>query len=129
MRRSVRDESGAALVEFAIAAPMLIFLILGMVEFAEMYRRYQVLTDTAREGVRRAVVSTGPDSATVVTIVKDRLKDQGITPRVVTVHGLSGGYGAPATVRIEYDYPFSFVSGFMGPVKVPLKTQARMRIE
>jgi Flp pilus assembly protein TadG len=128
-RRFRGDESGAALVEFAIASLMLIMLILGMVELAELYRRFQALTDAAREGARFAVVSSPADSAGAVARVKDRLAGQGIVPKKVTVTGLSAGYGNTATVNVEYDYRFSFVSSFTGARTVPLKTLARMRIE
>lgn len=128
-RRFRADESGAALVEFAVASLMLIMLILGMVEFAELYRRFQALTDAAREGARFAVVSSPSDSAGTVTQVKNRLASQGIVPKKVTVTGLAAGYGNPATVTIEYDYKFSYVSSFTGATTVPLKTLARMRIE
>ncbi len=128
-RRFRGEESGAALVEFAIASLMLIMLILGMVELAELYRRFQALTDAAREGARYAVVSSPADSAGAVAKVKERLAGQGITPKSVTVTGLAAGYGNPATVTIEYDYQFSYVSSFTGATTVPLKTLARMRIE
>jgi Flp pilus assembly protein TadG len=62
---ALSDEAGQALVEFAFVLMMMIVLILGLVDFARVFLQYQVLTDVAREGARRAVVADAtwvPDS-------------------------------------------------------------------
>ena len=129
------DESGAALVEFALVAPALLMLIVAVFEFGDLYRRYQVLTDTAREGARYAAVTPltadrAADSLAAATIVRNRLSAQGITPDSVTVRGLRAGGGQPVDVRIVYRRPIN-LGGFM-PVSVPpvkLASFSRMRIE
>ena len=47
---------GAAVVEFAFVAPLLIVLALGMAEFGRMLMVQQMLTNGAREGARKAVL-------------------------------------------------------------------------
>jgi hypothetical protein len=48
------SERGAALVEFALALPLLLVVIGGIVDFGFLFQRYEVLTNAAREGARLA---------------------------------------------------------------------------
>jgi Flp pilus assembly protein TadG len=55
----VRNHSyqrGAALVEFAVALPILLFPLVGIVSFGLILREYQVLQNGAREGARLSVL-------------------------------------------------------------------------
>ena len=63
-QRLAADESGQALVEFALVMIPLMLLILGMVDFARLFQQYQMITDAAREGARIAVVADLNPSAT-----------------------------------------------------------------
>ena len=133
--RRLGDESGAALVEFALVAPMLLMLIVAVFEFGDLYRRYQVLTDTAREGARVAAVTPltanrAADSTAAADHVRTLLTRQGITPDSVSVVGLRSGSTNPVDVRIVYRHRIN-LGGFM-PVAVPpvkLASSSRMRIE
>ncbi len=61
------DERGAALVEFALALPLLLVVIAGIVDFGFVFQRYEVVTNAAREGARLAVAAwttTTPQSST-----------------------------------------------------------------
>jgi len=49
-----REERGAALVEFALALPLLLVVIGGIVDFGFTFQRYEVITNAAREGARMA---------------------------------------------------------------------------
>lgn len=55
-RRRIREESGATLVEFAFVLPVMLFLFVGIIDFAFLFQRYQVVTNAAREGARVAVL-------------------------------------------------------------------------
>ena len=46
------DEQGAALVEFALVAPLLLVIVAGIVDFGFLFQRYEVVTNAAREGAR-----------------------------------------------------------------------------
>src|SRR5947209_13532856 len=54
--RKLNRESGQALVEFALTALFVIFLILAFLESILMFYTYIVLADSAKEGVRYAIV-------------------------------------------------------------------------
>jgi len=97
---------GATLVEFALVAPLLFLIILGMLEFGRMVMVEQFLTNAAREGARRGILeqSTGPDVESVVT---DYLADKTIAGATVTVtpNDLTDiGCGDPVSVSISIPY-------------------------
>src|SRR5438270_12573056 len=58
LRRRLRSESGAELIEFALTLPLLLLLVLGIIEFGLMLQQYEVVTNAAREGARIRVLPT-----------------------------------------------------------------------
>jgi len=110
-----RSEDGQALVEFAMVAPLLLVMILGLVEFARAWNAQQVLTDTARESLRSSVVAN-PDFTydAMLGLVDQALTRAALDPALadVTVEGWKAGTGTPARIRIDYRYEF----GFFGPL-------------
>lgn len=50
------EDRGAAALEFAILAPLLLVLIAGIVEFGRMYQAQLAVTSAAREGARSLAV-------------------------------------------------------------------------
>ncbi len=52
LRRFRRDRQGAALVEFTLLAPMLIFLMCGLGEFANAMRQYHIMEKGVRDAGR-----------------------------------------------------------------------------
>jgi len=50
--RFIKDRDGAAVVEFALLAPLLIFLMCGMAEFANAMRQYHVMEKGVRDAGR-----------------------------------------------------------------------------
>jgi len=55
MRR--RSERGAALVEFALLAPLLIILVMGIIEFGWLFAQMNEIRHVAQEGARWGAVS------------------------------------------------------------------------
>jgi TadE-like protein len=118
IRRRMRrcgSESGQALVEFALVAPLLLALILGLVEFARAWNTQQVLTDAAREALRSSVVAN-PDFTydALLGLINQALLRASLDPdrAQVSVDGWKAGTGSPARIRIDYQYEF----GFFGPL-------------
>jgi Flp pilus assembly protein TadG len=52
-----RDQTGAALVEFTIVFPVLIFLILGLAQFGLIFYNYIMVTNAAATGARVLALS------------------------------------------------------------------------
>jgi|RhiMethySRZTD1v2_1073278.scaffolds.fasta_scaffold00637_19 Flp pilus assembly protein TadG len=59
-----RDDVGAALVEFTLLAPFLLFLGLGMAEFGRFLYQYQLVLDGLRDGARYLARLEDPTDAT-----------------------------------------------------------------
>lgn len=72
-RMQLRDEKGAAMVEFALVLPLLLVLLLGIMQFGIAFNNYITLTDAVRAGGRQATVSrlaTDPEGATKAAVMK-----------------------------------------------------------
>ncbi len=52
---------GAAVVEMAVVAPVLLTLLFGIIEFGWVFMAYQTITNAAREGARTATLQGSTD--------------------------------------------------------------------
>ena len=68
---TIKDQKGAAVVEFAIILPLLLVLLFGIVEFGFLLYNKAMITNAAREGARAGIVFdvTRPTQAEIQTIV------------------------------------------------------------
>ena len=69
-----RTQRGAAAVEFALVAPILILLLIGMVTTAMAYSDHLSATNAVREGARYGAAAD-VTSSSWATSVRDRVKD------------------------------------------------------
>jgi len=115
--RGSRCESGAELVEFALALPLLLFVVLGILDFGMMFQQYEVLTNAAREGARIAVL---PDyqinrQSNVDTRVNQYITASflsggaSVTVAPVTTSNVSIGGNCMTTVTVTVTYPHQFI--------------------
>jgi hypothetical protein len=54
LRRFVRADAGAELLEFALAVPILLVVLAGIVDMGFLFKDYEIVTNAAREGARMA---------------------------------------------------------------------------
>jgi Flp pilus assembly protein TadG len=73
MLENRRRERGANLVEFALVAPFLILLLLGIIEFAWVFAQDLTVKHGAREGARLAAVTFGADTAALTSETISRM--------------------------------------------------------
>lgn len=59
-RITLRSERGTALIEFALVAPLLFLLLLGILDFSRGLSYYSDVTQLAAEGARAAAVDRNP---------------------------------------------------------------------
>lgn len=111
--------SGAAAVEFAFVAPLLVLLVFGMIEFGRMIMVQQILVNAAREGARKAVLPGATDDMAKTT-VNDYLKNTNISGHETAVSpsasNATGGTSIAVSVSVPYKdvtwLPFAnFLSG------------------
>lgn len=126
--------SGAAVVEFAIVAPLFFLLIFGMIEYGRMVMVQQVITNASREGARRAVLD-GATTSGVVAAVDEFLDSAAVNSGAVDVivspdPPEDAGYGGAVTVTVSV--PFSKVSWLPSPMylgSTTLQAKTTMRRE
>lgn len=63
-----KDEKGQSLVEFALVLPVLLFLVLGMLEYGWMLNAKISVTAAAREGARASSVLGEENSSQAYTV-------------------------------------------------------------
>jgi hypothetical protein len=132
----LRDRSGQALVEIALVTPILLLLILGVVELSRAWNAHQVLTNTAREALRSAVVDDPTFSQEALHgRIGELLTVASLDPSKVEVsfEGWRSGTGSPARIRLRYPYEFTFLAPLFelstGKSSVTLSTAFIMRNE
>lgn len=100
MRRNIRSERGAAIIETALAVPLVLLVGVGAVEFGRAYRTSRVLTNAAREGARVAAL---PNRATAVDAkVRQYLQTDGLISDATVGVNINGS-------EVTVSYPFQFV--------------------
>ena len=111
-----RNRRGAAVVEFAVVAPLFFLLVFGMIEFGRMVMVQQVITNASREGARVAVLD-GATTGEVATAVENYVASASLEGAEVSVTPdppSSAGYGEPVTVVVSI--PFDQVSWLPSPM-------------
>lgn len=96
-----RKEDGAALIEFALIAPLLLILVLGIVEFGWKFGQFNDVRHATREGARFAAVNAGTEAeiAAHVCAALDTLS-AGITGVAIDIDPGGGEIGDIGTITV-----------------------------
>ncbi len=141
-RRFMRRDSGQSLAEFALVVPVLLFLLVGIIEFSRGWMVQQVITNVAREGARLAVIPSST-AQQVQSRIDSLLSQAGIAPTAAHVSlNLCNGFGCagtPDVVSINIPYQLSLLRPIAGLVcgggacgsggAITLRAVSRMRNE
>ena len=125
---------GQALVEFAVVVPLLMLLVLGIFEFGRIYNAKLVVTQAAREGARRAAITTMANADAIgVAAAQNFAQSLGSvtvdTPSHVTVVG-DTRKAVVVTVHHNVQLVIPSIGVFFGGVSsVPVTGTAQMREE
>lgn len=129
----VRHRRGAAVIEFAVVAPIFFLMVFGMIEFGRMVMVHQLLVGAVREGARLAVID-GTTAAEVQDTVRSYLTASSIDGEEVQVQVTPNPAvvpkGVPITVRTNI--AFDKVSWLPAPFflrEVTLNAASTMRHE
>jgi len=110
MLHRLRTDRGAAAVEFAFIAPVLVLLVVGIAEFGRAYNVQNSLSAAAREGVR--VMAIKNDATMAQDAAINAAPSVALARGDVAVSSLCHP-GADATVTITYQ--FTMLTGLLGP--------------
>lgn len=117
------SERGAAAVEFAILAPILIMLLLGIMEFGRAYNVQITLSNAAREGVRVMAINNSSPSAkaavqSAASALTPAIKDEKIVFKYQTTPATTPvptACAANVQVTLTIDYTLNTMTGIAGP--------------
>src|SRR5687768_8344924 len=87
----MRTQQGLATVEFAIVAPLLVFLMLAVAEFGRAFVHYTVLANSARDAARY-LASKALLGSTGLVEVSSSLRSE---TQNLSVYGNTGATGSP----------------------------------
>lgn len=142
-RMRLREKRGAATVEFAIIAAVLLTLVFGIIELGVLMFDKHILTNASREGARAGIVMRIPrvSDAAIIDKVNGYAKKYMVTfgtpndPDVkVTRTWLTTDpptilkSGDELVVEVTYNFDFLFLS-FVGLGPITLTADTRMRME
>jgi Flp pilus assembly protein TadG len=139
-RRGQRRERGAVLVELALAAPLLLILLFGIIDFGWAFTQDLDVKQGAREGSRLVAVNYHPTTATGDAQADDIIDEicrriDGGANTTVTLQipsGQSGSIGAVGQyASVEVARPATSLSGLFSPVLSgkDLHSQVETRLE
>ena len=134
MRRFRREESGAALLEFAIFATLLLFLVFGTIDFGRALFTSNNLTAAAREGARYGARLTNPGGA--LTAIRDtaasKMSPFGSVPVNAATHVIVSCLPGCSTstlqsVQVQINYPFTWLTPLARLMGQPLRDTLHAR--
>jgi Flp pilus assembly protein TadG len=122
-RKLAADARGIAATEFAIVAPVLILLIVGMAQLGILFMANAGLRNALAAGARYATIYPMPSDTALQQRIRDTrfgLKDSQMqTPTIV--HGIVNGANY-VDISVTYSVPMNFVFFQLSPVQL---TQTR----
>jgi Flp pilus assembly protein TadG len=133
-RRRLRlpwGERGQNIVEFAIMAPLLFFLVFGIIDFGIGLHSWISVTNAAREGARLGAVHASEDE--IIAKVEQSAKniDPADLDIVVTNEDPDTEHsGEPVTVEVNYEY--TLMTPLASLLQIPtfdISSTAEMRLE
>ena len=109
-RRSIREQKGQTMVEFALVMPVLFLVLFGIIQFGALYNDY--ITRHGRSSDRRSQGSREPADGNPAGHHRDR--DAASEPRRPDEAGCRGdrdrlGPGADVTVQTSYPYSINIL--------------------
>ena len=122
------DSRGAAIIEFAFVAPVLILFLIGIARFGILFMANAGLRSAVQEGARCATIFPRPTDAQIkqrITSSRFGLDPANLTAATVT-YGISNG-AHYADIRMTYTVPMNMI--FFSLPAVTLVEQRRAFIQ
>ena len=120
----MKRECGQSLLEVAVAVPLLLLILVGIVDLGRLYMHTISLSNGAREGAMLAAALEAPDDAAVTQRVCDATGFAELgepCDRLTLLEASVGGADAPARVVVAYDVDLLYgrlLGPFVGTVRI-----------
>ena len=139
----LRDESGVALVEFALVLPILLVILFGVLDFGKAFNYWIDETHLSNTGARWAVVNKNPSGGSVS--LQQYIRQQANTAELrnggtasigsglqvcITFPAGTSNVGDPVRVQVSTTYNWiPFLGDRINVASTPLRGTATMRLE
>lgn len=129
----IRNEKGAALVEFALILPVLLLFILGIIEFGIILYDKAVVTNASRETARERIAFTTETAGAADTRIKNKIVESyGGMPisfggDVLTADDIIIDSSDPAYITATVGFIYDFL--YLPMANLNLSTSTTMRRE
>ncbi len=108
-----KRRAGAELVELALILPVLLLILVGIIDFAFFFQRYEIVTNAAREGARVGVITgyatTDAEARALAYLDAAGLTDSRraavATPTTLTLPGSV----TVSAIQVQVTYPHDFL--------------------
>lgn len=129
IRSYLKNRRGQAIVEMALALPVLILLLLATMEFGRVLHDLLVVTEAAREGARSMAVNEGSTAA--VSRIQAAAPSIDPSQMTITINPLTPTRGQPVTVTVVHPVQIMtpLISEFFPENPFPVTGTAVMRVE
>src|SRR4051794_33606702 len=130
----LRNDSGQAVVEFALVLPMLLAIVFLITGFARVFNEYNDLNQMAADGARFAAVGNFPGAAALLNNADTPLSQAGtiVGPTYSgpsgTTCAVGGTVRVTATANLQLIPFLTFINSAI-PAKPTLQGKAEMRVE
>jgi Flp pilus assembly protein TadG len=124
----IKSERGQTMTEFAFVLPILLVLLFGIVQFGVIFNNYVTLTDAARSGARKAVVSRNSSDPVGDCVNQVRNASSNLNQSDLQVSCSSSWQpGSDVTVTASYPYDISLLGWVVANGR--LNTTMKERVE
>jgi len=119
------DTRGVSALEFAIAAPALLVLILGIAQLGILFLANAGLRSSVAEGARHAIIYPRPTDAEIRAKALENTfgMDSAYLSGPTLVHGTSDGVSY-IDIRMDYAMPLQFVFFETPPIQLSVTRRA-----
>ena len=135
-RRLMRDEEGAAIVEFALVMPILALVVFGIIDFGRAFYTVNNIISAVREGARYGAVLADPGTESAEQSIEDRVRNvsRPFGGDSLTNDQIDVEFDEDAgTIKVRVDsYPFrplTPIAGVLGFETWPITREATFRWE
>lgn len=97
------QESGQALVEFALILPILLLLLCGIIDFGWIFSNQLMVDFSARDGARFGAVNAS--STTLSTIVTNHVKANALVSVPASLLVTTNKLSSDVSVKVDYSFP------------------------
>lgn len=129
----VKKRKGQSLVEFALILPLLLFLIMGIIQFGLVLSGYVTVSNAAREGARVGIIEKN-DTKVVAKVTQAFDSSATLSNPVVSITFPEGGSytnGKPVSVKVtgQVAVIVPLMDTIFGGPSIEVSRTAVMRVE